>query len=173
MTSLGPKIIIRMSPLLNVSNDGSGPEECNLNDIEELVDSEGENWCKRAHAGKFLGLAKILMSAEGLETQEMPQRDDIKTMVSNPYPWSGPKDNQNKTDKFLSVFGIMYVIGKSGKDKGKALKEHILKDIVPPGFDAKIEEIQRKLKQAITDHDNQIKALEFRNEKHQQKIFEA
>ena len=66
---------------MNVSNDGSKPEEFNLNDIEVLVDSKEENQFKRAHVGKFLGLAKILMSVEGLNTQEMPRRDDIKAMV--------------------------------------------------------------------------------------------
>ena len=65
----------------------------------------------------------------------------------------------------------MYVIVKSQKDKGKALKEHILKDIVPREFDAKIEGIQGKYRQAITDRDNQIKSLEFRNEENQQKIL--
>ena len=39
----------------------------------------------------------------------------------------------------------MYVIVKSKKDKGKALKEYILKDIVPRGFDARIEEIQESI----------------------------
>ena len=107
---------------MNTSNDNSKPEEFNLNDIEVLVDSEGENWFKRAQVGKFLGLAKILMSVEGLDAQEMPQRDDIKVMVSNPYPWPEPKDHQNKTDKFPSFFGVMYVIVNSKKDKGKALK---------------------------------------------------
>ena len=65
----------------------------------------------------------------------------------------------------------MYVIVKSQKDKGKALKEHILEDIVPRGFDAKIEAIHGRRQQAITDCDNQIQALEFRNEEHQQKIL--
>ena len=51
------------------------------------------------------------------------------------------------------------------------LKNHILKDIVPHGFDARIEEIQEKHQQAITDRDNQIKALESINEKHQQEIL--
>ena len=156
---------------MNASNDNSKPEEFNLNDIEVLVDSEGENWFKRAQVGKFLGLAKILMSVEGLDAQEMPQRDDIKVMVSNPYPWLGPKDHQNKTDKFFSFFGVLYVIVNSKKNRGKTLKEHILKDIVPRGFDAKIEEVQGKHQQVITGHDNQIKALEFRNEEHQQKTL--
>ena len=65
----------------------------------------------------------------------------------------------------------MYVIIKSQKDKGKALKKHILKDIVPRGLDARKEEIQGKHQQAITDRDNEIKAFEFANEKHQQKIL--
>ena len=49
------------------------------------------------------------MSAEGLDTQEMSQRDDIKAMVSNPYPWLGPKDQKNKTDIFFSAYGVMYL----------------------------------------------------------------
>ena len=84
------------------------------------------------------------MSIEELDTQEMLERDDIKAMVSNPYPWPGPKDHQNKTDKFLSLLGVMHVIVKSKKNKGKALKKHILKDIVPRGFDGRIEEIKEK-----------------------------
>ena len=59
----------------------------------------------------------------------------------------------------------MYVIVKSQKDKGKALKKHILKDIAPRGFDAKIKD--------ITDC---VQALEFTNEEerqaHQQAIEE-
>ena len=102
-----------MSSLLNVPNASSKSEEFSLKNIEVLVDSEGENWFKRAHVGKCLDLAKILMSVEELDIQETPQRDDIKAMVSNPYPWRGPKGHQNKTDKFLSPFGIMYVIVKS------------------------------------------------------------
>ena len=37
----------------------------------------------------------------------------------------------------------MYVIVNSRKDKGKALKEHILKDIVPRDFDARFKKIQK------------------------------
>ena len=91
--------------------------------------------------------------------------------------WYGPKDQQNKTDKFLSFFGVMYVIVNSRKDKGKALKEHILKDIVPRGFDARIEEIQGQHQLAIEekdagialmnddlqDLDNQIQAVKYEN----------
>ena len=56
------------------------------------------------------------------------------------------------------------------KDKGKALK-HIPKDIVPRGLEARIEKIQGKHQQVITDLDNQTKALEHTNQKYQQKIL--
>ena len=100
------------------------------------------------------------MSVKSLDDCEMPTRSVIKATINNSYPWPGPKDYQNKADKFLSVFGVII---KSQKDKGKALKKHILKDIVPRGLDARIEEIQGKHQQVITDRDNQIKALEFTN----------
>ena len=164
-----------MSSLLNVSNGSSKPEEFSLKDIEVLVDSEGDNWFKQAHVGKLLGLAKILMSVEVLDTQEMSRRDDIKAIVSNPYPWSGPKDHQNKKDKFLSVFEVMYVIVKSRKDKGKALKEHIPKGIVPRGFDAKIEEIQEKHRRAIEEKDVALALLNdyLQNRKYEKVALQA
>ena len=84
--------------------------------------------------------------------------------------WFGPKDQQNKTDKLLSVFGVMYVIVNSRKSKGKVLKEDILKDIVPRGFDVRIEEIQEKHQQAIEEKDaafahcdNQVRAIQHEN----------
>ena len=86
----------------------------------------------------------------------MPTRNDIKTTPHGTGGWPRPKDHQNKTDKFLSVFRVMYVIIKSQKDKGNALKKHILKDIVPRGFDARIEEIQEKHQQAIEKKDETI-----------------
>ena len=53
----------------------------------------------------------------------------------------------------------MYVIANSKKDKGKALKDHILKDIVPRGHNARIEEIQEKYQQAIEEKDATIALL--------------
>ena len=70
--------------------------------------------------------------------------------------WSGPKSQQNKTDNFLSVTDTLYVIVTSQKGKGKALKEHILNNIVPRGFDARIAEIQEEHHQTVQDHHDQI-----------------
>ena len=54
---------IKMSSLLNVSNDASRkPEEFSRKDIEVFVDSEEQNWFKQAHVGKFLGIEDIWTS---------------------------------------------------------------------------------------------------------------
>ena len=64
----------------------------------------------------------------------------------------------------------MYVIVNSRKYKGKALKEHILKDIVPRDFDARFKKIQKghhqrntQLQQAIHEWDNAIQAIQYEN----------
>ena len=64
----------------------------------------------------------------------------------------------------------MYVIVIFQKDKGEALKDHILKDIVPRGFDARIKEIQgkhnqqaRQLQQTIQEQGNRIQAIWYDN----------
>ena len=46
-----------------------------------------------------------------------------------------------------------------------------MKDILPRGLDARIEEIQGKHQQAIKEKDNQMQGLEFTNEANQQEIL--
>ena len=68
-----------MSSVLNVSDDaGNKPEEFSLKDIEVVVDSEEQNWFKRAHVGKSLNLKHIDTSVTGLDKCEMLTRNDIK-----------------------------------------------------------------------------------------------
>ena len=73
------------------------------------------------------------------------------------------REDAQDHDIFISLTGALYIIVNSRKDKGKALKKHILKDIVPHGFDAKIEEIQEEHRQAIEEKDNQIQAIQYKN----------
>ena len=150
---------IKMSSLLNVPNASNKSEEFSLKDIEVFVDSEEQNCFKQAHLGKYLGIENIRTSLNDLEKCEMLTRQELVPTRHSTFGWSGPKYQQNKMDKFLSVFGVMYVIVNSQKDKGKALKEHILKDIVPRGFDARVKEIQEKHRQAIEEKDAAIALL--------------
>ena len=80
----------------------------------------------------------------------------------NPLPcttrcWSGPKNQQNKTDKFLSVYGVMHVVVNSRKSKGKELRDWILRDVVPRGVNKLMEEEHQK---AIDEKDMQIALLD-------------
>ena len=159
------------SSLLNVSNDTSKPEEFSLKDIEVFVDSEKQNWFRRAHVGKFLGIEGIWTSLNGLENCEIHTRQElVPTRCSTP-GWSGPKDQQNKTDKFPSVYGVMHAIVNSRKDKGKALKEYVLKDIISRGFGARIKETQEDHQQAIEEKDAAIAWLndDIRNREYQKR----
>ena len=56
-----------MSSLLNVSNANSKPEEFSLKDIEVFLDSEEQNWFKRAPVVKILVIENIGLSLNGLE----------------------------------------------------------------------------------------------------------
>ena len=119
--------MIKMSStLFNVSNDaGSMPEEFSLKDTEVPVDNEEENWLKRSHVERFLGIEDIWASLNDLENCEMLTRQELIPTRHGTLGWSRPKDQQNKTDKFVLVYGVMYVIVNSRNNKGKALKEYM------------------------------------------------
>lgn len=112
--------------------------------IEVLVGKHDQHWLKRVHIGKVLAIDDIHTSLNSLEKWKMLTRQQFKPTRFNPPGQSGPKFQENKTDKFLSVYDIIYTITNSRKDKGNAPNEYILKDIVPRGINAKIAEFQEK-----------------------------
>ena len=65
---------IKMSSLLSVSNDSSKPEKFSLNDIKVLTDSGEQNWFKRTHVGKFLGLVHMQRSMARLADEDQKTR---------------------------------------------------------------------------------------------------
>ena len=99
------------------------------------------NLGSRAHVGKFLSIQNLAMSVEMLDICEMCTRNNFEPTLRNPYSWSGPKEQQNRTDIFLSVYCVIHIIIRSKKDKGKELKEWIMRDIIPRGLNDKIKEI--------------------------------
>ena len=90
-----------------------------------IVDVDGNPWFKRAYVGKFLELKDIELSARGLEDGEKTTRSEFQLTLYNARGWCGPKDQQNKTGVFLSAYGVIYVIIKSKRPKGKELREWI------------------------------------------------
>ena len=144
---------IKMPSVLSVSNESSKSEEFSPKDIKNFLDNEDQNWVKRTHVGNFLGLEIIRKLLNRLEKCGILTKQELIPTRRGTAGWSGPKDQQNKTDKFLSFFGVKYVIVNSREDKGKTLKEHILNNIVPRGLDVRIEEIQGQHQQAIKEKD--------------------
>ena len=98
---------IKMSSVLNVSNAISKSEELSIKDIEVFVDSEEQNWFKRAHVGKLLGIEDIRTSLNGLEKCEILTRQELIPTQRGTPGWSGPKVQQNKTDKFLNLWDLL------------------------------------------------------------------
>ena len=80
------------------------------NEIETIVNADGNPWFKRAHVGYFLDLKNIRIPSEGLDKCEMRIRKDLI-----PTTWPGPKGLQNKTEVCLSKRGFLYVINKCRK----------------------------------------------------------
>ena len=137
-----------MSFLLNVSNDSSKPEEFNIKDIEVLVDNKEQNWFKRAHVGKLLGIVNIRRSTAKLANEDQKTRVFLQA-EGGVHIMNAAREDAQDHDIFISLTGALYVVVNYQKDKGKALKKHILKDIAPRGWYVRIQEIQEKHRQAI------------------------
>ena len=86
-------------------------------DIEVIIDDENKPWFKRAHVGKCLGLADVDTSTRKLDGCEKRLRIMLRQGV---HTWSGPKDQQNKTDIFLSFYGDQHCFVKSFFTKASA-----------------------------------------------------
>ena len=86
-----------------------------------------------------------------------------------------PREDAQDHDIVISLTGALYIVVNSRKDKGNALKKHILKDIAPRGFDVRIEEIQEKHRRAIEEKDAALALLndDLQNRKYENVALEA
>ena len=149
--------------------------------IEVLLDEENQPWFKRAHVGKFLELYDIESSLRHLDECEERARSSFNPLPCSTRCWTGPKNQQNRTDKFLSAYGVMHVVVNSRKSKGKELKDWILRDVIPRGVNKLMEEEHQKaidekqkaieekdmqlalLNDDLTESENLVRELEFNN----------
>ena len=93
--------------------------------------------------GKFLGLVHIHRSTLRLadKDQKTPAFLKVEGGGGGCHDATPSKEVAQDPDIFISLTGALYVVVHSQKSKGRALKKHILKDIVPRGFDVRTEEI--------------------------------
>jgi len=120
------------------------------NRIEVLVDEKDRSWFKRAHIEKCLQIKHIDTSLSKVNKCEMIARRELRPTLPSTGGWSGPKDQQNKTDIFLSEYALMHVIVNSKKHLAIELKEWLLRQVVPRGLNQMIEEKQLALEQKDT-----------------------
>ena len=141
---------IKMSSFLNVSDTSRKSDEFNLNDIEVIVDSERQNWFKREHMGQNLGIVCIITSTTKLLEEDIKSRVFLKAErgIRSMDP---PREDAQDHDIFISLTGALYAILNSRKEIGEEVNKHTLKDIVPLGFDSRIEKIQEMHRQAIEE----------------------
>ena len=129
-------------------------------EIEILYDDQNQPWFKRAHVGKFLGIASIKDSMKQIPEIDMKSRGELWGMSTIPL-----EANQNSTDIFLSEDGIIYVIINSKKSKCKELTKWLINQ--------GIKDIIEEKRLAITEKDIQHRlAIEDMGREHQQVIEE-
>ena len=90
---------------------------------------------------------------KNLDECEILTRQELGALQSTRLGWSRPKDQQNKTDKFLSVYGVMYAIVNSRNKKGKELRKWILSDIIPQDLNEKMKKLRKNYQQAREEKD--------------------
>ena len=101
-----------MSSLLNVSNSSNKPEKFGLKNIEAFVDSGEQNWFKRAHVGKFLGLVNIHRSTAKLSDEDQKTRAFSQT-GGGCHIMTPPREDAQDHDIFILLTGVLYVIVNS------------------------------------------------------------
>ena len=127
--------------------------------IETLFDEQNQPLFKRADLGKYLGIRNIRDNFKEFSWHHASPRSEIEGVP--PYKTFGRAKNHH--DIFINLDSAIEIAVRSKKPRKVALVKWLTKKCV--------EKIQEEHQQAITGRDNQIKALEFRNEEHQQKIL--
>ena len=127
--------------------------------IETLFNEQNQLLFKRADLGKYLGIDDIRHNFRDFPSHYNHLRSDIEG--GGLAPTLGRTKNPH--DIFINLDGSIEMAVLSKKLKAVALVKWLSKKGV--------EKIQEEHQQAITDHDNQIQALESRNEKNKHKIL--
>ena len=97
-----------MSSVLSVSNGRSKSEELSLKDIEVIVDNKEQNWFKRAHIGRYLGIARIITSTAKLSEEDIRSCASLR-VEGGIHSIDPPREGAQDNDIFISLTGALYV----------------------------------------------------------------
>ena len=123
--------------------------------IEMLFDDQNQPLFKRADLGKYLGIRNTRDNFKDFPSHYTRLRSEIEGVSST----NSLGRTKNPHDIFINLDGSIEIAAQSKICKAVTLIKWLTKKSLE-----KIQEHQ----QAITDHNNQIQALDFRNEKHLQ-----
>ena len=151
MASPGLEIIIKMSlELFDKVPTGA---------IETLFNEQKQPLFKRADRGKYLGIRNIRDNFKEFSSHHVHPRSEIEGVSATDTLWRA----KNPHDIFINLDGAIEIAVRSKKPRAVALIKWLTKKGV--------EKIEEDHQQAIIGRDNQIQALEFTNEEHQQEIL--
>ena len=100
------EVQMKMSSVLNVSNDSSKPQAFSIKDIDMLVDNKELNWFKRAHVGKFLGLVHIHRSTTRLAGKDQKTWAFLK-LEGGCHDAPPPREDAQDHNIFISLTGAL------------------------------------------------------------------
>ena len=115
--------------------------------IEVLYDEKNQPRFMGTQMGYYLEIKYIHTSLENLGKCKMRTRNEFEPTCHTMTCRLEPKDHQNKTDIFLSVYGVMHVIVESQKLKEKELREWVLSEVFPRGFNKMIKDKQQAIEE--------------------------
>ena len=102
--------------------------------------------------------------------QNYTQKYQMSSVPAAIAPVDWPKDSQ-KYDIYVNEEGIYEIVFSSQQPKTKDFRRHCCNVLFPHVRQQLTNKMKEEHQQPITGHDSQIKALEFTNEKHQQKTL--
>ena len=96
-----------MSSSLDISN-GSRSEQFSIKDIEVLVDSKEQPWFKRAHLGRYLGIASIIISTTKLAEEDIRSQAFLQ-VEGGTHSMGPPREDAQDHDMFVSLTPVPFM----------------------------------------------------------------
>ena len=108
--------------------------------------------------GKLLGIVRIIKSTPKLSEEDIKSRAFLQAEVGI-HRMDLPREDAQVHDISISLTGTVYVIANSRKNKGKVLKENILKDIVQRGLMQELKGSKKRIDKPLTKKMRQLHCL--------------
>ena len=118
--------------------------------IEILFDTRNQPWFKQVHVGEYIAIANMRDATSKIDPEDKKSRAEI-TVARTDGSYTHPK-HAKLHDDFLSVNGVTTVLLNSRKQRARQVAAWHISEIIPRGFNARIEEHQL----AIEDKDAQL-----------------